>query len=150
MDIWGYIFSVLNVCEEFKCPEGVIRSFLFEVASRYINENTYHNFKHGCDVGHTVYRILMTSQLNLVFSHLEVFAMLVAAIGHDVGHPGVNNVYIIKSKHELALRHNDKSPLENMHCTVVYDILKKDKCNIFAGTSLHFRTITPHTSTPTP
>ena len=133
IDIWAYVFNVLNVCEEFSVAETVLRSFLSELAGKYINDNTYHNFKHGCDVGHTVYRILTVPQLNLVFTHLEVFSMLVAAIGHDVGHPGVNNVYLVKSKHELALRHNDKSPLENMHCTVMYEILKRDKTNIFSG-----------------
>lgn len=36
----------------------------------------------------------------------------------------------INAKTELALRYNDISPLENHHCAVAFDILKKDDCNI--------------------
>jgi hypothetical protein len=135
IEIWVWIFGSLNVYEEFSFTEDKLKGFLFEISNRYVNDNTYHNFKHGCDVGHTVYRLLMSSGLNQVFNHLEVFCMLVAAIGHDVGHPGVNNPYLVKAKHELALKFNDRSPLENMHCTVIYEVLKKDKCNIFSGLS---------------
>lgn len=133
IDIWEYIFATLNVFEEFKVSEGILKAFLHDISVKYIADNTYHNFKHGCDVGHTVYRLVMIPGLTDAFSHLEVFSMLIGAIGHDVGHPGVNNVYLIKAKNDLALRFNDRSPLENLHCTIIYDILKKDKCNIFAG-----------------
>jgi len=135
IDVWVYIFGTLDIFDEFSLPEPVFRAFLLDISKRYINDNTYHNFKHGCDVGHTVYRLLMIPSLTLAFSHLEVFSLLVGAIAHDVGHPGVNNVYLVKAKNDLALRFNDKSPLENMHCSVIYEVLKKEKCNIFAGLS---------------
>jgi hypothetical protein len=64
-------------------------------------------------------------------SSLEVFACLVAALAHDVRHPGVNNAFLVASKDELALRHNDKSPLENMHCAVLYELLSRT--GLFAG-----------------
>ncbi len=51
--------------------------------------------------------------------------MILAGLAHDVGHPGVNNPFLILSKHDLALRYNDKSPLENMHASVLYEILGK-------------------------
>ena len=65
----------------------------------------------------------------------HVFALLVGAIAHDVGHPGLNNVYLVKSKHPLALVHNDISPLENMHCATVYEVLSKPQNNIFSNLS---------------
>ena len=34
---------------------------------------------------------------------------------------------------ELALLHNDKSPLENMHCAVLYDMLRQPNLNIFVN-----------------
>lgn len=48
-----------------------------------------------------------------------------------MGHPGVNNAYLVSVKHELAFLHNDKSPLENMHCTVLYEVLRKPEANVF-------------------
>jgi len=132
-EVVEYLFSVLNLLGEFRVPPAIFRNFLGELSTRYINTNTYHNFKHGCDVCHTVYRLVTVPQLPMVLSPLEVFSLLVGAIAHDVGHPGVNNVYMVKAKHELALLHNDKSPLENMHCAVLYEVLGKQATNIFVN-----------------
>lgn len=128
-----YLFSKLNLLEEFQVPENVFRAFLIELSNRYINSNTYHNYKHGVDVCFTCYRLATIPGLTSVFSALEVFSLLVGALAHDVGHPGLNNVYLIKAKHDLAIRHNDRSPLENMHCTVLYEIASKEGLNIFMG-----------------
>lgn len=127
-----YLMDVLNVFDEFKVPRDVFKEFCHELAGRY-KDNTYHNFYHGYDVMHTVYRLVTVPGLNYIFSHLEFFALLMAALGHDVGHPGVNNVYLVKAKNELALTHNDRSPLENMHCAVIYELLTKPRTNIFVG-----------------
>jgi len=127
-----YFLDVFGIFQEFSISPNVFSSFLLELSSRYIKENTYHNFHHGCDVTHTMYRLIMVSRLNAVFTELEVFSMLIAAIAHDVGHPGVNNAFLVKSRHELAMTHNDKSPLENMHCSVLYGILSKAETDIFA------------------
>lgn len=131
-EIVCYIFSIFNFFDEFGVSMIIFRDFLAEMSVRYI-ENTYHNYKHGVDVLHTVYRLVMVPHLNLAFSTLEVFSILIAALAHDVGHPGVNNLYLVKSRSELALRHNDRSPLENMHCSVLYEVLGKEKTNILSG-----------------
>lgn len=131
-DTATYLMDVLNVFEEFKVPQDIFKTFCSEIAGRY-KDNTYHNFYHGYDVMHTVYRLVTVPSLNQVFTHLEFFSLLVAALAHDVGHPGVNNVYLVKAKNELALAHNDRSPLENMHCAVIYELLTKPKTNIFVG-----------------
>jgi len=135
-----YQFSMLNLLNEFNVPMDNFQKFLVEVQSRYIESNTYHNFKHGFDVLHTVYRLLLVTSLNTLLSDLEVFSILIGSLAHDIGHPGINNVYLVKAKHELAMAHNDRSPLENMHCVVLYEILSKNVTNIFVGLSTdHWR-----------
>ena len=134
-EIITYQFSLLNLLNEFRVPKETFQRFMSEICSRYVETNTYHNFKHGCDVCHTTYRLLMITSLNTMLSRLEVFALLVGSLAHDVGHPGVNNVYLVKSKHELALAHNDRSPLENMHCVMLYEVLRKGSTNIFVNLS---------------
>lgn len=57
--------------------------------------------------------------------------MLIAAAGHDLGHPGVNNGFLSEVSHELALQYNDKSPLENMHCAKLYAIVGNPSTNVF-------------------
>jgi 3'5'-cyclic nucleotide phosphodiesterase len=136
IQIVTFMFDVLNIIEEFGVSRAVFRGFMDEISCKYDNRNTYHNFKHGVDVCHTVYRLVTVPGLNVAaISHLEFFSLLVGALGHDVGHPGVNNVYLIKAKHPLALQHNDKSPLENMHCSLLYQILQSESCNIFSSLS---------------
>lgn len=58
---------------------------------------------------------------------------MLAALSHDIGHPGLTNRYLISSKNELALRYNDMSVLENMHCALIYALLNNPQFNIFAA-----------------
>merc|ERR1719284_1165242 len=69
------------------------------------------------------------------FSELEQFSLLVAASAHDLGHPGVNNGFLLEVGHELALQYNDQSPLENMHCAKLYTIVGVPTTNVFAKLS---------------
>lgn len=142
IEVVHYLFDVtLGFFEEFKVPPDVFDNFLGTLAKRYINTNPYHHFKHAVDVCHTCYRLFMMAELNPVstggsgsLSNLEMFATLVGALGHDVGHPAVNNGFLVKSKHALAFQHNDKSPLENMHCVVLYEILQNSGEGSLQGT----------------
>lgn len=49
---------------------------------------------------------------------LETLALLVAALGHDVGHPGVTNLFMIKNSAPVSLIFNDRSVLESYHSSV--------------------------------
>ena len=49
---------------------------------------------------------------------------LLACLSHDVGHPGLTNNFLVETGHELAIRYNDASPLENMHAAVALNLAK--------------------------
>ena len=68
-----------------------------------------------------------------ILTKLDQFAMLIAAIGHDTGHDGVNNGFHVNSYSDLAYRYNDQSPLENLHAQKVFEALKMEDCNVFEG-----------------
>lgn len=55
---------------------------------------------------------------------MEEFAFLLAALCHDVGHCGLNSDYYIKTHHELAIQYNYVSVLENMHCSLSFQLLQ--------------------------
>lgn len=133
-EILEFVFVQLNLLDEFNISKTTMRRFLQEISCRYL-DNPYHNFKHGADVCHTVFRLVMMPQLNLILTHLEFFAELVGGLAHDVGHIGLNNDFLVKSEHPLALQHNDRSPLENMHCIILYEVFKMADCNILASLS---------------
>ena len=55
-----------------------------------------------------------------------------SALAHDVGHPGFNNEYLVKSKHNLAWTYNDLSVLENFHSASMFEMLNDPNNNMFA------------------
>merc|ERR1719161_223272 len=92
------------------------------VESQYM-PNPYHNFSHGVDVLHASARMLKVCHSETFLTETEQFAVLISAICHDLGHPGLNNPFLVETCHELAIRYNDKSPLENMHCARLFDLV---------------------------
>ncbi|CAE8620918.1 unnamed protein product, partial [Polarella glacialis] len=66
---------------------------------------------------------------------VDQYALLVAAFCHDLGHFGKTNPFLVETRHEMALRYNDKSPLENMHCAKLFDITSNAETDIFKLTS---------------
>merc|ERR1712054_241068 len=75
----------------------------------------YTNWNHAVDVCFTMFNVLKICRMSKYVGALDRFGLLCAAMAHDVGHPGRNNVFLIETDHELAIRYNDISPLENMH-----------------------------------
>lgn len=49
---------------------------------------------------------------------IQTLGLLIAALGHDVGHPGTTNDFMIKFKAPTALLFNDRSVLESYHSSV--------------------------------
>lgn len=79
-----------------------------ELRNRY-QKNHYHNFRHAVDVTHNVFLFLELCEAKEFLSDMEVMALMVAAMFHDVDHPGVNNNFLIQSRDPLAVLYNHKS-----------------------------------------
>lgn len=47
----------------------------------------------------------------------------IAALGHDVGHPGLNNAFLVSTNQSLALVYNDNAVLENFHAYKTFKTL---------------------------
>jgi hypothetical protein len=56
--------------------------------------NLYHNSTHAADVVQVVVYLIVTDKLDQRFTRLEQLAMILAAVIHDVGHPGVTNAHL--------------------------------------------------------
>jgi len=50
-----------------------------------------------------------------------------------MGHIGRNNIFLMEVQHELAVRYNDRSPLENMHCAKLFQLLCQPGVNLFSS-----------------
>jgi len=91
----------------------------------------YHNMMHGCDVMHSVYRLVTESRCDQWVSSVEMYALLISALAHDVGHQGRTNAFLVETQHELAITFNDSSPLENMHASTLFKICAQQDRNVF-------------------
>jgi hypothetical protein len=130
-EVGVYVFNVLGLSDRFAINNTVLRNFLTAVEHGYNRLNFYHNSIHAADVtASTVF--LMQKGLsrcgNLV--DLDAFALVVSALCHDIGHPGVNNAFLVATADDLALKYNDHSCLENMHVNKAFTIILNENCNI--------------------
>jgi len=113
-------------------PLSTFHNFHGKVRASY-NKLPYHCYSHACDVLFTVYRELSLTHAPEWLGDDARYALLVAALCHDLGHPGFNNAFLVESENEWAVRYNDKSPLENMHCVKLFDICKERESDIFSA-----------------
>ena len=102
-------------------------AFLADVAVHYV-ANPFHDFRHAFMIQHVCW--LFMSELSLrdgLLEELDVLALLLAAICHDLEHPGTTNAYQCNTGSALALRYNDTSVLENHHCAVGFQLLERSR-----------------------
>lgn len=107
--------------------EITLVAFLEQVAERYV-DHPYHSFAHAVDVTNTVFTLLHMSR-GWVEEHLtalDVFCMLVAAVGHDIGHRGVSNGFLIETSDYMAITYNNRSVQESMHAATMIQLMTSD------------------------
>ncbi|KAJ9472204.1 putative 3prime [Diplonema papillatum] len=125
-----------NFVQKYNIKENILLNWLSLVEAGY-HPNPYHNSMHAADVLHITNYIIdqggLRTQCKL--SDEDVFAALFAAAIHDYNHPGINNNFHIKVQTYLATLYNDRSILENIHVSSVFELMKMDKFNILDGFS---------------
>ncbi|MGH0119715.1 UNVERIFIED_CONTAM: hypothetical protein FKN15_058668 [Acipenser sinensis] len=122
-------FYEINVVEKFKVPPEVLTRWMYTVRKGYRNI-TYHNWRHGFNVGQTMFSLLMTGKLKKYYTDLEAFAMVAAAFCHDIDHRGTNNLYQMKSASPLAKLHGS-SIMERHHLEYSKTLMADESLNIF-------------------
>lgn len=108
--------------------------FIHKVQNGY-KDITYHNKTHGADLAQTFYHMCTIGDLKQVvgMDDIDMFSYIVAGACHDIGHPGMGNIFLIETKDTIALRYNDVSVLENFHIASTFDILMQEKYDILAN-----------------
>ena len=99
-----------------KCFETEpLLAFLRDLEAAYHPENAYHSHVHGADVCNAVSFLMKKCGAWQALAKAPTLqaSILVAALAHDVGHPGRNNAFLINTRHPLAMFYNDVSVLEN-------------------------------------
>uniref|UniRef100_A0A8C9X6B5 Phosphodiesterase n=1 Tax=Sander lucioperca TaxID=283035 RepID=A0A8C9X6B5_SANLU len=125
------MFFELGVVEKFKVPPETLTRWMYTVRKGY-RSITYHNWRHGFNVGHTMFCLLQTGKLRKYYSDLDAFAMVAAAFCHDIDHRGTNNLYQTKSAHPLAKLHGT-SIMERHHLEYSKTLMAEETLNIFCN-----------------
>jgi len=126
------LLEVYDLLDGWKVDRQTVENFLLQVESEY-RPNSYHNSIHATDVTQTSAIIMQSfaKQVNDI-PKMDIFCIIMASAVHDLGHLGVNNDFLINSKHPRATTYNDKSVNENYHISRAFDIARNSRgCNIF-------------------
>ena len=126
------MFDSVGVLDALDIPADVIHAIVLDVKSQY-TDVPFHNFNHVYTVLQMCYLILKGSTLvqKIVSTPVARFALLMSALCHDMNHPGNNNDFEIKSESELAILYNDISVLENLHCSSMFETLRRHNLHKF-------------------
>ncbi|KAI6044001.1 hypothetical protein EDC04DRAFT_501544 [Pisolithus marmoratus] len=124
--------------------------FLQHLRHLYCGQNSYHNFQHALDVLQACHAFLCAAgvvppaavlcrdegpwepdrrgradRLAFELSNMDLFALFIAAIGHDVGHPGLTNLFMKNANAPLSTVFDGKSALEHMHYTILIHAMRR-------------------------
>ena len=107
--------------------------FLRRVEEGY-KMNPYHNCTHAADVLQTLYVLLHRGGLVPGYADpITLLACYLAAIVHDFEHVGFNNDFLVISSDPLAVRYNDRAPMENHHLAAAFSLLARREYNFLDG-----------------
>ena len=133
---------------------GELIVFLLASRTAYNEFVKYHNFRHVVDVLQALFHFLVRigtlpsypptdkdpnierSPIANLLKPFDALTLLISAIGHDVGHPGVNNAFLVALNAPLAQLYNDRSVLESFHCAAYSQILRRYWPKIFSDIAM--------------
>ncbi|KAI5859321.1 HD-domain/PDEase-like protein [Durotheca rogersii] len=153
--MFRHAFSMPEL-EHWRIPTDQLTTFLVATRAAYNTFVPYHNFRHAVDVLQATFNFLVQigslapyphvpgspsgstrkSPLAAILGPFEALALLIGAIGHDVGHPGVNNGFLVVLNAPLAQLYNDRSVLESFHCAAYSQILRRYWPKVFKDTKM--------------
>jgi hypothetical protein len=144
VDVQRQVELLMHILEaskgELSIDKEVMEKFIWTVSCNY-NDNPYHNFTHAFSITQMLFSMgAMTDGFSSHLERLEYFALLVAAMGHDLDHrktyvAGVTNAFMVAAGHELATRYNDTSVLENHHAASLFKLFEMPGCQLFSQQS---------------
>ncbi|KAF1951767.1 HD-domain/PDEase-like protein [Byssothecium circinans] len=141
--------------EQWSMTDDELIAFLLASRTAYNEFVLYHNFRHVVDVLQALFHFLVEigtlpayqadteqstgatkSPIAQLLKPLDALTLLISAVGHDVGHPGVNNAFLVTLNAPLAQLYNDRSVLESFHCAAFSQILRRYWPKVFSDSTM--------------
>ncbi|XP_077983621.1 LOW QUALITY PROTEIN: cGMP-dependent 3',5'-cyclic phosphodiesterase-like [Glandiceps talaboti] len=125
------MFEDMGFIRRWRIDQATLARFCLMVKRGY-RDPPYHNWYHAFSVGHFCYLLYKNLDNLDVLNEIEVFALFVACLCHDMDHRGTNNNFQVQSQSVLAaLYSSEGSVLERHHFSQALCILNTEGCNIF-------------------
>ncbi|XP_047607653.1 cGMP-specific 3',5'-cyclic phosphodiesterase isoform X2 [Phacochoerus africanus] len=129
------MFTDLNLVQNFQMKHEVLCRWILSVKKNYRKNVAYHNWRHAFNTAQCMFAALKAGKIQRRLTDLEILALLIAALSHDLDHRGVNNSYIQRSEHPLAQLYCH-SIMEHHHFDQCLMILNSPGNQILSGLSI--------------
>lgn len=91
------MFNDLDLIKRWRMSRNKLARFIVTVRRGY-RDPAYHNWTHAFTVAHFVYvTIKNLPKTNLQLTDLEILALFVASLCHDIDHRGTNNSFQVNN-----------------------------------------------------
>ncbi|DBB07279.1 TPA: hypothetical protein ACH3X3_008783 [Trebouxia sp. C0006] len=133
-----HCFQQSGVVQHYKLRERHFWRWLQRIESGYVASNPYHNSVHVASVLQMAHMLLTHGGIRQsnAMGMQEVYGTYWSAITHDFEHGGLNNDFLIRTYHPLAICYNDQSPLENHHLAAASRITILEFRHVFGALEL--------------
>uniref|UniRef100_A0A674BQ07 Phosphodiesterase n=1 Tax=Salmo trutta TaxID=8032 RepID=A0A674BQ07_SALTR len=129
------MFVDLNLVQNFQMKYKSLCQWILSVKKNYRKNVAYHNWRHAFNTSQCMFALFKSGQLQSNMSELEILALMIATLSHDLDHRGVNNSYIQRSDHPLAQLYCH-STMEHHHFDQCLMILNSPGNQILSSLSL--------------
>uniref|UniRef100_A0A3B5Q754 Phosphodiesterase n=1 Tax=Xiphophorus maculatus TaxID=8083 RepID=A0A3B5Q754_XIPMA len=123
------MFLDLNLVQDFNIDYKSLCQWVLTVRRGYRSHLPYHNWSHALSTAQSMFAMLMKN-----LSRLEILALMIATLNHDIDHRGVSNSYIERSQQPLAQLYGHSS-LENHHYNLCIFIMNNTGSQILSNLS---------------
>ncbi|XP_076317316.1 uncharacterized protein LOC143229207 isoform X2 [Tachypleus tridentatus] len=122
-----HLFHYYGFIKKFRLDALKIVHCFSLVESGYHSNNPYHNAVHASDVTQALHCFLQEETISRHVTPLEVMASLIAAVCHDLDHPGFTQPFLIATSNHLAVLYKNFSVLETHHWRMAISCLRESK-----------------------
>ncbi|KAK6975349.1 cGMP-dependent 3p 5p-cyclic phosphodiesterase [Biomphalaria glabrata] len=129
------MFEDLGFLSRWRIKIDTLVRFLLMVKKGYRNP-PYHNWMHAYAVTHFCYLLIKNLHLHNYLDDIELLALFVSCLCHDIDHRGTTNSFQVQSQSVLAaLYSSEGSVMERHHLAQSMCILNTDGSNLFENLS---------------
>ncbi|DBA66901.1 TPA: hypothetical protein ACH3X2_002024 [Trebouxia sp. C0005] len=135
--LFFYLVKQSGVLDGMYLDEGKLCNFLQKMDCGYDPLTPYHNSTHVASVVQMTHMLLCHGGIikSKAMDRPLMWGTYWAALVHDYEHGGLNNDFLVKTAHPLAITYSDQSPLEHHHVAAATRVFLEPDCMYFTPQS---------------